>query len=41
MKIEELKAKLDIIPKKGALNIARRHKIQKEIYALLKKGENK
>ena len=35
MTIEELKAALDRIPNKGAINKARRLQIQKQIFALM------
>lgn len=38
MSIDELKAALDSIPKKGAINKARRLQIQKMIFELLKKS---
>lgn len=38
MSIDELKAVLDSIPKKGAINKARRLQIQKMIFELLKKS---
>ena len=38
MTIEELKAELDLIPKDGAINKARRAEIVKQICALLKEG---
>lgn len=39
MTIEELKAALDRIPNKGAINKARRLQIQKMIFELMQKGE--
>ena len=39
MTIEELKAALDRIPNKGAINKARRLQIQKMILELMQKGE--
>ena len=39
MTIEELKAELDLIPKTGAINKARRASIVKKIFALLKEGK--
>ena len=39
MTIEELKAALDRIPNKGAINNARRLQIQKMIFELMQKGE--
>ena len=38
MTIEELKAALDSIPNKGAINKARRLQIQKRIFELMSKG---
>ena len=38
MSIDELKAALDSIPKKGVINKARRLQIQKMIFELLKKS---
>lgn len=38
MTIDELKAALDSIPKKGAINKARRLQIQKQIFELLKES---
>ena len=38
MTIDELKAALDNIPKKGAINKARRLQIQKMIFELLKES---
>ena len=39
MTIEELKAALDRIQNKGAINKARRLQIQKMIFELMQKGE--
>ena len=39
MTIEELKAALDRIPKKGAINKARRLQIQKQIFELMHKDD--
>lgn len=39
MTIDELKQKLDTIPKDGAINKARRDQIQKEIARKLKEGK--
>ena len=38
MTLDELKAALDSIPKKGAINKARRLQIQKQIFELLKES---
>ena len=38
--IEELKAALDRIPNKGAINKARRLQIQKRIFELIREGKN-
>ena len=40
MNLEELKAALDRIPNKGAINKARRLQIQRMIFELMHKGEN-
>lgn len=40
MTIEELKAALDRIPNRGAINKARRLAIQKQIFELMKENEN-
>ena len=39
MTIEDLKAALDNIPNKGAINKARRLQIQKQIFELMNKGD--
>ena len=38
MTLDELKAALDSIPKKGAINKARRLQMQKQIFELLKES---
>lgn len=39
MTIEELKQELDLIPRTGAINKARRAEIVKQIFTLLKEGK--
>ena len=40
MTIDELKAALDRIPNKGAINKARRLQIQKQIFELMNEGKD-